>query len=128
MIRPQVEFPLLEEYKKHFDITKRTVFALGEDIYTDYPLSKDLLVHELVHLRQQAEVGIKEWVYDFLYTPSLRLKYELEAYKEQIMSIKDRNQRARVWLESSRTISSSLYGNMITYEEAKRQLNPNGKR
>jgi hypothetical protein len=122
MIRPQADFPLMEEYKKQFDITDRTVFALGVDIYTNHELTPDLLIHELTHLRQQEEVGVKEWVYDFLYTPSTRLKYEAEAYREQLKSIKDRNHKNRVWLESARNLSSSLYGNIISFEEAKKLL------
>ena len=118
MIRPQVDFPLMEEYKKQFEITDKTIFALGEDIYTDYPLTPDLLVHELVHLRQQAEVGVKEWVYDFLYNPALRLKYELEAYQEQLKSIKDRNQRHRKRLVCAEQLSSTLYGNIISKKDA----------
>ena len=118
MIKKQVEFPLMEEYKKHFDITKRTIFALGEDIYTDYPLTPDLLVHENVHLRQQAEIGVKEWVYDFIYNPERRLEIELEAYREQLKSIKDRNYRAKVRWESAGNLSSSLYGNIISRADA----------
>jgi hypothetical protein len=122
MIRPQADFPMMEVYKEHFPIDKHTVFALGQDIYTDYPLSPDLMIHELVHIKQQLEVGVKEWVYDFLYVPSKRLEYEVEAYREQIKSIKDRNHKMRVYLDSARKISSPLYGNMITHEEAKKLL------
>ena len=128
MIRPQADFPMLDEYKKQgFAITDKTIFALGQDIYSDYPLSADLMVHELVHLKQQAEVGVKEWVYDFLYTPAKRLEYELEAYKIQILSIKDRNYRTKVWLQSAKTLSSDLYGNIISYQDAKDQLSPHKK-
>lgn len=119
MIRPQKDFPLMDEYKNQgFAISDKTIFALGEDIYTDYPLTNDLLVHELVHLRQQKEVGVKEWVYDFLYTPSLRLKYEVEAYREQLKSIKDGNRRFRVYIESANNLSSPLYGSIVTKKEA----------
>lgn len=117
-IRPQADFPFIEEYRKQFDITKYTIFAGGDAIYTDYPLTPDLLVHELVHLRQQEEIGLKEWVYDFLYTPAKRLEYELEAYREQLQSIKDRNHRARIRHESSINLSSSLYGNIINFTDA----------
>lgn len=118
MIRPQNEFPLMEEYKKHFDITDETIFALSEDIYTNYDLTPDLLVHENVHLEQQAKIGVKEWVYDFLYNPTARLKYELEAYRKQLLSIKDRNYRAKVRLQSATNLSSSLYGSIISRQEA----------
>lgn len=118
MIRPQVDFPFMKEYKEIFEITDKTIFALGDDIYTNYPLTKDLLVHELVHLRQQQEVGVKEWVYDFLHNPQIRLMYEVEAYKEQLKSIKDRNYRHLVRVDSARNLSSALYGNIIGTEEA----------
>lgn len=118
MIKRQGEFPLLTEYKKYFEITDRTIFALGDDIYTDYPLTPDLLVHENVHIRQQKQIGVKEWVYDFLYIPEKRLEYELEAYREQLKSIKDRNQRHNKRIESARNLSSSMYGNIIEYQDA----------
>jgi len=118
MIKKQVEFPLIEKYKEFFDIDENTVFALGEDIYTNYDLTPDLLVHENTHLKQQAEIGVKEWVYDFLYIPAKRLEYELEAYRKQLESIKDRNHKTRVRFESAKNLSSSLYGNIIDYEDA----------
>lgn len=117
-IRPQKDFPMMDEYKKYFDITDKTIFALGLDIYTDYPLSKDLFIHEVQHLKQQAKVGVKEWVYDFLYVPAKRLEYELDAYRVQLKSIKDRNERNRVRIESAKNLSSSLYGNIISYQDA----------
>lgn len=118
MIKKQVDFPLIDEYKKHFEITDKTVFAFGDDIYTNYDLTPDLLVHENVHLRQQSEIGVKEWVYDFLYLPDKRLEYEVEAYREQLKSIKDRNYRAKIRHESAKNLSSSLYGNIISFDDA----------
>lgn len=117
-IRPQADFPFIEEYRKHFDITNKTIFAGGDSIYTDYDLTPDLLIHELVHLRQQEEVGLKEWVYDFLYDVEKRLQYELEAYREQLKSIKDRNHRAKIRHISAIQLSSSLYGNIISFSDA----------
>lgn len=118
MILPQAEFPLMNEYKKFFAIDKYTIFALGENIYTDFDLTPDLLVHENVHLRQQSEVGVKEWVYDFLHNPAKRLEYELEAYREQLKSIKDRNLRNKVRMQSAKQLSSALYGNIISFSDA----------
>lgn len=117
-IRPQVEFPLLDEYKKKFAITEETIFALGENIYSNYPLPADILVHEFVHLKQQAQVGLTEWVYDFLEIPEKRLGYEVEAYREQIKSIRDRNNRAKTHIISARQLSSDLYGNIVDYKTA----------
>lgn len=118
MIRPQSDFPLMEEYGRLFDINDRTIFALGEDIYTNYPLTPDLLVHEMVHLKQQREVGVAEWVYDFLENPEKRLEYEVEAYREQLKSIKDRNKRAKMWFLCAEQLSSALYGSIVTKQQA----------
>ncbi len=118
MIRPQVDFPLMEEYKKFFAITENTIFALGEDIYTNNNLTPDLLVHETMHLKQQAKIGVSEWVYDFLYFPERRLEFEVEAYREQLKSIKDRNHRNKIRIESAKNLSSALYGNIISYKDA----------
>lgn len=127
MIRPQDEFPLLEEYKKHFPITRDTIFALGEDIYTNNPLTPDLLVHENVHLEQQAKIGVKEWVYDFIYIPEKRLEYELEAYIKQVASVKDRNRRVKILIESSKNLSSGLYGDIIDYQSAYNKIKNGAK-
>lgn len=123
MIRPQDEFPLMEEYKQQgFTIDENTIFALGEDIYTNKELTPDLLVHEIQHLKQQQRDGTKEWLYDYLYVPKKRLEYEIDAYRAQLRSIKDRNHKNKIRLLSARTLSSSLYGNIITYEEALAKL------
>jgi len=117
-IKKQNEFPLLMEYAKEFPITPQTIFALDETIFTNYPLTPDLLVHELQHLIQQKKVGLKEWVYDFLHLPDRRLLYEVEAYKCQLLFIKDREKRNKMRIESAKNLSSDLYGNIATYEEA----------
>lgn len=121
-ILPQAMFPLMEEYKKKFEITGGTIFALFPHIYCDHPLSPDLMVHEMVHIEQQAKVGVINWVYDFLEYPSKRLEYELEAYRKQLKSIKDREKRNKIRMESARNLSSSLYGNIISYQEAWEKL------
>lgn len=120
MIRPQIDFPFLEEYKKQFDISDRTIFAFGTDIFTNYKLTPDLLVHEQVHLEQQLRHpdGELSWVYDFLYDPVFRLEQEVEAYRKQLKSIKDRNHRARIHHESAKQLSSAMYGNICTFKDA----------
>ena len=121
-IRPQSDFPLMEEYQKKFAITDGTIFALGLSIYTNNPLTPDLLVHEIEHLKQQDKIGVKEWVYDFLEYPQKRLEFEVQAYKAQLRSIKDRNHRDKVRRASALNLSSALYGNIISYEDAFKKI------
>ena len=108
----------MDEYKKHFEISDGTIFALYPNIYTNNKLTSDLLVHEITHLRQQEKIGVKEWVKNFLENPAKRIEYELEAYRNQISSFKNRElkNKCRIW--ASETLSSALYGNIISKDEA----------
>lgn len=117
-IKPQGEFPLLKLYSDIFPINDMTIFAFDNTIYTNYQLTADLYVHECTHIAQQNKIGLQEWLYDFLYEPERRLQIELEAYRKQLASIKDGNHRLKVRIQSAKTISSPLYGNIISYDEA----------
>lgn len=116
--KPQKEFPLLEEYQKKFKITLQTIFAYSPYIYHNYALSKDLIIHEQTHIKRQNEQGLDIWVHNYLNDDEFRLKEEIIAYLAQIWSIKDRNLRLKVRVRSAKDLSSALYGNIITYEEA----------
>ena len=119
MINPQSEFPLLERYKARFKgITGHTIFAYSPDIYTDYKLTSDLLIHENVHLKQQEEMGLDNWVEKFLNDDEFRLKVELEAYRKQLQSILDSGKRHKMTLICAEHLSSDMYGNIISLSEA----------
>ena len=121
-IRPQSEFPLIEEYAKHFKITENTIFAYDNAIYTNNDLPHHLIVHEETHLKQQERDGLDFWVNNYLKNEGYRLLQEIEAYKAQLASIPDRNARNLVRLESARNLSSALYANIISYEKALEML------
>jgi hypothetical protein len=118
IIKPQKEFPLWDEYAKHFALTEDTIFTLYPFIYTNNKLTPDLLAHENTHLKQQEKIGVKEWVRQFLEEPAQRIKIEAEAYKKQIQSIKGKQQQWKCRQWASQTLSSALYGNIISYQEA----------
>ena len=115
---PQDQFPLLEEYKKHFEIDKNTIFAYDHKIFSNNDLPEHLIIHEKTHHKQQDRDGLQFWVYNYLHDKKYRLIQEIEAYKEQLKSINDRNFRAKIWIESAKTLSSPLYGNIVSYQEA----------
>ena len=121
-IQPQKKFPLLKEYQQVFDITPYTIFAYNDIIYTDYELTGDLLIHEQVHLKRQKKLGLDKWVKRYLKDKQFRLAEEVIAYTAQLESIKDRELRNRVRLDSAKTLSSSLYGELVTFEEALKLL------
>lgn len=123
MIKPQKDFPLMARYKEAaFAITKYTIFAYNGDIYTDYSLPPWQLVHENRHLKQQEEIGLDLWVEQYLTDASFRLKMELDAFRTELASIKDRNKRFEIRMDASYTLSSDLYGRLVTRSEALRLL------
>jgi hypothetical protein len=123
LILPQKQFPLLKEYKKHFEgISEYTIFAYDGHIYANEDLPDCLIVHEKAHLRQQEEMGLKNWVNQYLSDANFRLKVEIEAYKEQLKSIHN-NSKKRMWAQKcAKDLSSNLYGNIISYQEALRLI------
>lgn len=107
---------------------KGVVFTYGDIIYTKYPLTSDLLEHELVHVRQQNDFrgGKDAWWAKYLTNDQFRLEQELEAYKRQFNwaknNIKDRNRLFMILNQSARDFSGAMYGNLMTYEEALKLL------
>ncbi len=122
MIKVQRDFPLLAQYKKKFAITPYTVFAYGEDIYTNYTLPDHTLVHENRHLKQQAEIGLDKWVKQYLADPKFRLEMELDAFRTELATIRIKSKRHQVMLDAAHNLSSALYGNIITKDAAIKAL------
>jgi hypothetical protein len=118
-IKPQSEFPLMDLYQEYFkDITDKTVFAYNNTIYSNYPMSDDFIKHEETHLKQQDKIGLSNWVNQYLENKQFRLEQEIEAFKVQLNSIKDRNHKKEVLFESAKNLSGKLYGNLLTLNEA----------
>lgn len=116
--KKQAEFPLLETYKKAFPVDDRTIFAYKDTIYCDYELPNHLVIHEITHLNQQERDGLEFWVNNYLKDPEYRLRQEVEAYRNQIMSIKDSRGRALTLMNSAQALSSGLYGDLVSYAKA----------
>ena len=140
MYKPQKEFPYLQEFSK-FPIDENTVFCLrraayadevyfngsGNDtividtIYADKELPPDIEVHELKHLERQGN-NSDEWIKKYLADNKFRLDEEILAFKSQLNSIKDRNERNEVRIKAAESLSGKLYGEIITYAEALKKL------
>ena len=118
MIKLQKEFPYLKEFRNKFPITPHTVFVFDGDIYSDYKLPPDILVHENKHLNQQEKVGAVKWITQYLEDDKFRLEQEIEAYKIQLESIKDRNERSECRRECASHLASKLYGKITSFREA----------
>ena len=123
MFKPQHEFLLLDKYKEKFTITDRTIFAYDGVIYTNSILPSHLVEHESCHFKQQKKYGLDNWVKSYLEDDKFRLKMEIQAYKVQLRSVKDRNQRNFIRMKCAEDLSSSLYGNLLNYDEAFKIIN-----
>lgn len=120
--KPQSEFPLLETFRKHFPITYNTIFAYDDTIYTNNELPNHIIVHEVTHLKQQERQGLERWVTGYISIPQYRLEQELEAYRAELASIANREIRFKVMADSAKKLSSPLYGDLLTFNEALMKL------
>ena len=121
----QKHFPGLEKY--------RPIATYGDTIYNPFGVYIDpsLMAHEEKHMRQQMpltdrpELYIQIWWENYLKYPEFRLSQELEAYRAQYAYAKAHYNRAqcRQLLDFiSSALSSSLYGNLITKQQAKERI------
>lgn len=122
-IRPQSEFPYIEQYRERFPINADTVFVYIDTIYTNIDeLPYDVFFHELKHLEQQEEYGPLNWLNFYWKSPKFRLDQELEAYRYQLDKVKeltnDRQEHFNILTECARNLSSELYGKLCTYQQA----------
>jgi hypothetical protein len=122
MFKPTKDFPLLERYKAKFAINENIIFAYNDIIYTNFELPEHLIIHEKTHLKQQQKIGLDKWVDSYLGDNDFRMKVEIEAYRNQLKSVKDRNQRNLLKISCARDLSSTLYDNITSYENAIKYL------
>lgn len=120
-ILPLNKFRRLKEFSKYFKITKDTVIAYDNTIYSNKDLPEDIIIHEMCHLRQQKEYGLQNFTKQYLNNKEFRLKVEGEAYKIQLESIKHKGLREAVRKDSINGLVSGLYGK-ISLQEAKQLL------
>lgn len=102
------------------------IITYGDTVYCKYPLDTDKEVHEQVHIDQQAFYGVTEWWDRYLEDPQFRFEQELEAYKAEAEFVRkhmpDRNKRVQLIHRMCKDLSSSNYGNVCTFSEAKKLL------
>jgi hypothetical protein len=115
--------PNIEDIKKKFVLRPTVIFTYGDTIYNPGRgiITKDLMVHEETHQRQQG-IDPAGWWMLYLNDPQFRLSQEVEAYQNQYQYfIKYNHGRNEIFLfvlKIARDLSSSLYGNVVEYHEA----------
>ena len=105
---------------------KHAVFTYGETVYTidGQKLPGHLIAHEAAHIHQQKQHdgGPAGWWDQYLDDSDFRLDEELQAYRVQYRVLLNENDRKtrRTWLDHmARTLAGSLYGRLITKQEAR---------
>ena len=104
---------------------KGIIFVYGNDIHCINDLSDHHIVHELVHVRQQTEIGPDIWWDRYFTDVEFRLEQETEAYQAQwkfLMENYSRPQRRFLLKLLVKDLSGPMYGHMLSKDEAKRVI------
>ncbi len=117
-----------EIYKKLHEVfgvewEKGLIIANGDTIHTAVKfLPPQKIVHEETHQRQQTAYGIDKWWDRYLIDPEFRLSQELEAYRNEVKwiekNILNRNLAYQLKHDIAKTLSSTVYGDIITFSKA----------
>ena len=104
----------------------KPIFCYGDTIYNPHKIeiTKDLEAHEEVHRRQQGN-NPDLWWEKYLQDPEFRLRQELEAYGIQYASVREFvHGRLREWVldNIATALSGALYGNLLTFAEARSKV------
>lgn len=119
---------IYDRLKQQFDIDWDVgiIIAYYPDIYCKFDLDELKICHEETHLRQQEAYGVEAWWERYLDDVRFRLLQEVEAYKNEAnlarKYIRDRNKLARYIDQIAKDLSSSIYGNIVSYGEAMKLL------
>lgn len=126
--------PNHREIKKRFNLTQKgVIFTYGNFIFNpdNWDIPYHLLKHEATHARQQAAFGnVDEWWDKYMADDEFRLDMEIEAYYYQYQYFcknkKDPMKRQIFLQKIAHDLSSSIYGNIISFEDAM-SIIPKGK-
>lgn len=117
---------------KFGDLPKTVLFTYGETIYnpSGNPIDDPLDVHERTHKFQQGD-DPEGWWNKYLEDDQFRLEQELQAYSFQYKKFcelhKDRNVRFGFLSLIAKDLSSAIYGNICTEEEAMKLIKEKAK-
>ena len=121
--------PNIEAIRKRFKLHDGIIFTYGSTIYSPHSetLPEHLIVHEQTHEKQQGK-EIEKWWALYLSDDMFRLSQEVEAYQNQYKFVAEKSSRQvkRAFLkEIAKTLSSPIYGNVVTFNQAKEWICPN---
>ncbi len=91
---------------------KGTVFTYAKTIFCKDPIPDHVLAHECIHIRQQMEIGVKEWWKRYIKDVGFRLEQEIEAYRTEYKYVVDHLEKHKhfYYLRYFATSMSKMYG------------------
>lgn len=103
-----------------------SIFTYGDTIYCKFEIPEDYLIHEMVHVKQQMEMGKDAWWDRYFVDDEFRFQQEVMAYSEQFKwvckRIKGREQIFNKLKQYALQLSSPLYGNLVSFITAMRVI------
>lgn len=120
--------PIYGECVKRFGVNwnKGVIFTYGDTIHCKHKISKPKIAHEKTHVKQQLDYGVENWWYRYFEDDQFRLDQEIEAYKSEIVWINQNLKGLKLKQDLIEQIlfdlSSSMYGSIVTYQEARNLL------
>lgn len=120
-VKPTILSMLEEKFGVNWD--KGLIVTCGDMVHCKNHISPHKIVHENTHVEQQSKMDVVEWWAKYIHFDQFRLEQEVEAYRNEALYItvmvKDRNLRFKMIHQIYTDLSSSMYGNICTYSEAK---------
>jgi hypothetical protein len=121
---PPIYPKLVEQFGVSFEDGTCITYGDGIHLHHSQKLSDHLLEHEKIHVIQQHQYGVKAWWERYLSDPDFRKQQEGEAYRKQWQFIKstrrDRNAAFRLKIQILKHLSSPMYGNCCSMQDAEK--------
>ena len=122
--------PNIEEIRLFLPVTINNIFAYDRKIYSPgtHKLPPWLVEHEKVHFYQhELYGGCDRWWREFLDNPQFRLAEEIPAHQMEWRTWlahqpRPRNHRRVTLKQMAKRLSAPMYGNIITFSEAKKAI------
>lgn len=118
--------PIYDRIAQVFDVEGKSIlYAWGDRIYNPggIIIPKELISHERIHGERQGtdEASVLAWWDRYLVDAEFRFNEELPAHREEYLSLAKRHRdKQMLYLQYvGEKLASSLYGNMVTVEQAK---------
>lgn len=123
--------PMYNEIAKKLSPGPRAIYAWGDKIYNPAGthITQDLVVHEKVHMVQQAPSGPVTWWRRYLDEPEFLLSQEAQAYGRQYQYLcsqnHNRNFQFLILQQMALLLAGPMYGYVTNMEHAMELIREN---